>query len=390
MKKFFILFTFIFCFSVFNFSNVYAEESQKYIRVGLVQKFQAQQSIAIHNKEIFVGFVINGERSILANRTSPSGFNVSSLGSNIVIKSGEEVLFIFDENINPVIWDINENPVKLSSDRSYRGMIEFNQENGGITAINIINVEEYLYSVVSSEMPPTWHIEALKAQAVASRSYTHTRIKLDVHSGSMYDICDTTRCQVYNGFESETESSREAVSSTRGLMAYFEGEVINATYFSSSGGRTETSAHVWQEALPYLKSVDDIFETEGKKWTRTFSLEQIQSTLANRNIDIGTIQSIGINKNSTNRVESLIIIGTNGNHILQKENIRTFFASFSGGLLESRNFTITSQTENSVTFSGQGFGHGVGMSQFGAKGMAEFGFSYQEILKHYYLGITLE
>lgn len=390
MKKFLaILVSLVLCFSLLGFSNIYAEESNsQYIRVGLLQRFHQQESINIANTSIVVGFDLDGEITALATRTNENGFVVRILNSQIVIKANGTPLFAFDENIIPIIWDTNGAPVSLSS-RSYRGMIEFSQRNNRINAINIVDMEEYLYSVVSSEMPSSWHMEALKAQAVAARSYTYTRIKMNIEAGLNFDLCDTTMSQVYNGFEQETENSRYAVNSTRGLMIYFNNEVINATYFSSSGGVTENAENVWQEARPYFRSVIDTFETEGRVWQRTITFSEIQSILNARNINIGTVQSLSINRNSTNRVGLLIIEGSNGNHILRQENIRTFFAGTQGGSLMSRNFTITNLNGSSVTFSGRGFGHGVGMSQFGAKGMAEAGFTFDQILIHYYTGTTI-
>jgi stage II sporulation protein D len=317
-----------------------------------------------------------------------------------------------------------------------------------LTAVNCLTIEEYLYSVVPSEMPSTWHIEALKAQTVAARSYAMTR--MGVHNAQGYHLCDRTHCQVYLGAGNESESAILAVNATIGVLAYYDGMPINAVYSSSNGGASENSEDVWNNAVPYMRAINDIFETSGRQWERSFTMQQIQALLTE---DIGTVTRVYVNSVSLfGRVQELVIEGTAGSRVLTRDGVRTFFSGAEGGSLESKNFVMqnpsamavetrlfvadTRRIDNipvadmyalsvngqlsrlfSVTalgkdgsaaydavtsivaggssqgglavFTGRGWGHGVGMSQHGARDMAEMGFNYIQILQHYYTGIQV-
>ncbi|MCL2421979.1 MAG: SpoIID/LytB domain-containing protein, partial [Defluviitaleaceae bacterium] len=320
----------------------------------------------------------------------------------------------------------------------------------GITAVNILGLEEYLFSVVPSEMPATWHQEALRAQAVAARTYA-LRILNHGSPHTGFDLCDRVCCQVYRGTEREHENSTQAVLATMGLAAYFNGQLIDAVYFASSGGMTENSENVWQEARPYLRSVSDPHEFEPVTWTRTFTLTEITNLLSHNNRFIGNATGMAIGgTHPSGRVESLVIHGTNGQAVLTREEIRTFFSSSAEGSLMSRHFTLggsqvsaaaadvvvsdgvqqinlsaiglhginaqgaistmvtfnatdglstviygpanpqlMATTGDTIVITGRGFGHGVGMSQRGAEGMARNGYGFREILTHFYTGIVI-
>ena len=352
--------------------------------------------------------------------------------------------------------------------RSYRGVIEFGRFTGNrVTAVNIVYIEDYLLSVVPSEMPPSWHIEALKAQTVAARTFTVYRLGRFAARG--FDLCDTTASQVYVGVTNEHPNSTLAVQLTRGIMIFHNGQPIEAVYSSSSGGVTENSENAWGSVLPYLRSVPDVHEVGAREWTRTITLSQLNQLLATQGINIGDATGVRLDKHANGRVQVLTILGTTGSHSVSREPIRWFFSPS----LDSRNFTIvggtatgggatgqntqllpqgTSQgtyvrdtfgfafplavqgatvvtatgnqqlsgqitirgafgtavagggtasapalgvassvtsTGHQIVFSGRGWGHGVGMSQHGAHGMAQAGFNFREILLHYYTGVEI-
>lgn len=385
----------------------------------------------------------------------------SGLARKVIDPSGNGVRL--DDGNGPIALFTKEKGYALLSTRStvllgnkeYRGYVEAGRYTGGlITAVNVIDVEDYLRSVVPSEMPSAWPIEALKAQTVAARSYTYTR--MGIHSDSGYDLCDGIHCQVYTGYKNEAESTNRAIDETAGLVALYKGEVINATFFSSSGGATDNSENVWSNKLGYLRAAADPYDTTGKIWSRTFTLNDIDALLNANNMNIGNAKTVAITETSPlGRVQKLTIIGSLGSKTLEKEDIRNFFSKAQGGALESRFFTIgdgpiqtgytnglyitgrdsssnllksevyvidakgdtlkasndfyieglkgkeqfiesaytpaskAASTGNSVTINGRGWGHGVGLSQHGAKGMAEAGFTFEEILKHYYTDIEI-
>ncbi|MEM6520376.1 MAG: SpoIID/LytB domain-containing protein, partial [Cyanobacteria bacterium P01_C01_bin.70] len=158
-------------------------------------------------------------------------------------------------------------------DRWYRGRVLVMSNGSGVTAINYVDLEQYLYSVVGGEMPTSWPLEALKAQAVAARSYVlHKRQQ---SRSPHYDVGSTTTWQVYGGLQEETSSTQAAVEGTRGQVLTYNGQVIEAVFHSSSGGHTENVEDVWSQPLPYLRGVQDfdagapVFE-----WTQIFSLDE--------------------------------------------------------------------------------------------------------------------
>jgi stage II sporulation protein D len=234
----------------------------------------------------------------------------------------------------------------------------------------------------------------LKAQAVAARTYIHKRSGIHAHQG--YDLCDTAHCQAYGGMNDEAISTDIAVDATRDVLALYEGQPIEAQYFSSSGGATENSESVWQTPLPYLRSVPDTYETDAREWSRTLTAAQMNDLLAASGYSIGGFTGLSVAElTAAGRVNRLVINGTAGSVNLTKEEVRTFFSRLPGGSLESRTFSVSygpfaGSGGGGVNITGRGYGHGVGMSQYGAKGMAEAGFTFDQILQYYYTGITVD
>ena len=334
--------------------------------------------------------------------------------------------------------------------RSYRGVLSFLVSGGNILPVNTLSLEEYLYGAVPSEMPSTWEEEALKAQAVAARSYTLTR--LTAHEGAGYELCDTTHCQVYLGYGQEEESTNQAVDDTKGQLALYHGAPINAVFCSSSGGATDSGKNVWGNEVPYLQAVPEVVDEGVESWSRTYTASEIAALLALKGYDVGVVEDVQITSvNPYGRVQELTVYGSSGEAVFTGEETRTLFSATSDGSLPSRMYTIndeapiytppaqdepqaqdsdqdmeweiamlpgiaarlaaltTEQTttagfslaltneadvvsaaEATFTFTGKGIGHGVGMSQYGANAMAKAGYTYEEILMHYYTGITVE
>lgn len=243
-----------------------------------------------------------------------------------------------------------------------------------------LQLDEYLYGVVKKEMGTSYktngerkdiNIEAYKAQAVASRSYAVYNILNSKYDG--YDMTSTTKDQVYEQCE-VSDIIKEAVDSTSGQVITYDGDVINAYFFSTSGGQTETPDNVWSSKLPYLESVEDPYEPyiEGRsEWEARISASKY-----------GEIRILERNENG--RVQSLQV----GSKVLTKNNIRMELGTL---LIKSTWFDIEFDANtNEYVFMGRGFGHGVGMSQHGAIGMAEAGFTYDNILNWYYQNIEIE
>lgn len=262
-----------------------------------------------------------------------------------------------------------------------------------------VNFEEYIKGVVACEMPSTFHEEALKAQAVAARTYSTARILNDSSSEHpSAHLCDSTHCQVYKSpsiltklkgedwMKKDWKKICEAVESTKEQKLYYKGELVKqALFHSSSGGKTENSEDVFSASVPYLVSVDSPYESEAthQNEIRSFSIKEFNSAIKESfpGSSFGKITSENIkilNRSNGNRVDDIQI----GNETLKGTDIRKALD------LSSANFSIKFKGDK-IIFTSNGSGHGVGMSQYGADGMAKAGYNYKQILTHYYSGTEI-
>lgn len=272
-------------------------------------------------------------------------------------------------------------------DRWYRGRARLVPTANGLTAVNHVDLEEYLYSVVGAEMVPSWPQEALKAQAVAARSYAlYQRQK---SANSVYDVGDTQAWQVYTGLEKETSTTQAAVNATAGQVLTHSGRIIEAVFHSSSGGHTENVEDVWSQPLPYLRGVQDYDQgTPVYQWTKTFTNSEISSRISG----VGNILEMQpLKKTPQGRVVSLKVIGDAGSRTLTGAALRDALG------LRSTLFTATAiagagnkgNSGPGFQIEGRGFGHGLGLSQWGAYNLAQKGMNYQQIVLHYYKDTAL-
>jgi stage II sporulation protein D len=363
--------------------------------------------------------------------------------------------FIFDAGeknlrISPGHPDGGDSPALVElNGKPYRGAIELVRgAKSEITAVNIIALEDYLYGVVPMELQASSPAEALKAQAVASRTYAVNMI--GKHGAEGFDMCRTDSCQVYGGYEAEDARATRAVDDTRGKVVLYKGSIAEVYFFSSSGGYTANVSHVWNSVreYPYLTAVEDNYESGDSKnyeWETVYTAAELKTKLASNGVNIGNITGVAVTKAAEGgRVIELTITGADGVKVFTNGSCRTFL-----GNLHSQVYTVYANDANNQTgaggrtyasagadgtigntisggcaaigaggvtavikgnggtavsaggytglpacgavfrFAGRGWGHGVGMSQEGAKGMAYAGFSYIDILIHYFPGCTI-
>lgn len=274
--------------------------------------------------------------------------------------------------------------------RRYRGALELRHKGGGLTAVNIVPVDGYLRSVVPEEMPVDWPAEAIKAQSVAARSFALA--SRGRHASEGYDLCTTTHCQLYTGTAAEKSASNAAIKATRGEVLTYGGKPIEALFHTDSGGMTENSEDVWGSHVPYLRAAKDT-PAKTMPWTKTISRADLERKLAAKGHDIGKVRSIALSplaigraakdRTASGRVKTMTVKGTKGTATLSGTTWRSLLG------LKSTLFDAK-LAKDMVTFTGYGSGHGLGISQWGAKRLAESGKSYAAILSHYYTGVTLQ
>lgn len=264
-----------------------------------------------------------------------------------------------------------------------------------------MNIEEYLYGVLSSEMPSTFNEEALKAQAIAARTYVIYKIENNIKSGHKNAVVCTNsyHCQAYTSYEnlkkikgedwikSDYSKIKKVVDSTKGQILTYDGKAILPLYFSTSSGKTENSVDVFSTQYPYLVSVDSPYEENSPKYLTTYSVEKskfikyIKNTYPKLNISLDKLDDeIEIESRTEGGCVKTIKVG---NIKMSGISMRKIFN------LNSANFNINCNN-NEVKFTVKGYGHGVGMSQWGAEGMAQKGYKYYDILFHYFKGSDIK
>ncbi len=406
---------------------------------------------------------IRSDRSIPLTINGHGFSNKRIKGLNLKKQNKKTILF-FDKNKQKLYNLKNKQKfVVRSSDRRgiwvgqkrYAGSLNVFINDNDIMVVNVLGIETYLGSVVGSEMPAKWPLEALKAQAIASRTYA-----LKQKGNSLYDIDSTNMNQVYTGLEARTYRTARAVNSTRSLVLTYKNKLINALFHSSSAGMTENSKDVWQNQYPYLSSVKDFDKNNPKlQWNKKFTQSQLQKIFPG----IGGIKQIKIlNVTSTGRVKNAKIYGTSGTDqisgvdIRKRMNLKSTLVRFKfiednesipsnenhnvlsinsqeneplthivrvgdnliviadqydvsveeivalnniknsslinvdQRLLVPRNSLNLKSTDKILVVSGYGSGHGVGMSQWGARYMAHKGEKANAILKHFYKGVEIK
>ena len=265
--------------------------------------------------------------------------------------------------------------------KAYRGGLQLLRKGSAMTVINILPSEQYLRGVLPEEMPPSWEKEALKSQAVAARTFALKNRKR--HDAEGYDLCSSTHCQIYTGVVEEDKRTDEAIRETEGevLFAKPNGPIVDAPFHTDSGGMTENSEEVWGIPSLHLRAAKER-KTKTHPWSKIVSLEAFQSEF-----HLGTIRKIELSpleigkkakdRTTSGRVKSVQIIGKKGNKTVSGTDLRSIFG------LKSTLFSVKIEGKR-VIFTGYGWGHGLGMSQWGAAEFAKNGDDYRKILDHYY------
>lgn len=289
----------------------------------------------------------------------------------------------------------------------YQGTLEVRKEAEGLTVINELPLETYLEAVVPSEMPASYEKEALKAQAVCARTYAWKQMQEGRLEDLSADVDDSVNYQVYQNI-SPQKTTTEAVRETEGQILCYNGEPVQAYYFSTSAGATSTD-EIWgaEKAAPYLKSVECKFDSgeSFSQWETEIPWETLKVRAGEKLGGSGALLDVSATeKNESGAVTGLQVVTEDGSFSLQEEYEIRQFLSPSGGtvtekngkkipggdLLPSAYFELQAEPGALVRLSGGGYGHGVGMSQNGANEMAKQGYTFEEILDYFFRQVEVE
>jgi stage II sporulation protein D len=271
-------------------------------------------------------------------------------------------------------WDLAV-PYFTFQGRAYRGGVRLLVQEGRLLVVNLVLLEDYLLGVLPAEMPQGFPLEALKAQAVVARTFAINRL----NPKAPYDLCASERCQVYLGFSAETPRHKEAVVATRGQVLSYGGKAISALYHADSGGMTAGSEEVFQRPLPYLRPRPDPYAQGPRSaWRLPVRREVAERALrALGQTPRGEDPPVVLERSPSGRAWRVRLLGAEvqgpeAQRLLRLMGLPSALAEFQGW-----------------EAVGRGAGHGVGLSQWGAKGMAEAGYGHREILGHYFPGTFL-
>lgn len=267
------------------------------------------------------------------------------------------------------------------------GTIQLLRRGKSLLVINHVDLEEYVKGVVPAEVNATWHLEMLKVQAVAARTYALYQQMLSPTRS--YDVVAGIQDQVYRGRQGIDARVALAVESTRGLVVTYQGAPIYAAFSSTAAGLTEDAMNVWSKDLPYLKGVECPFDVESPfyQWKVSIKLDTLEKRLRKQGFSIGTISEISpLAHSRAGRVATLSIRHSDGELIIRGEDLRKVVGYT---VVPSTQFTMESIADDLI-LSGYGAGHAVGLCQWGAKELAELGYSFASILNYYYPGTELQ
>jgi stage II sporulation protein D len=340
---------------------------------------------AIGTEKQYVRVLIarTGERVIVS---SASRVKITDIRTRRILYdgSGKKLTFHPDKVPNPVAVESWDSPLVMNG-RAYRGTMEMHENLGKILVINVVTMDAYLYGVVPCEISSGWDGEALKAQAVAARTYTYHHLMNG--RDLVYDLDATSSFQVYGGLSVETESTRRAVNDTSGEIAVYRNRPIVAYFHSTCGGLTADAGSVWNGGeLDYLKPVRCEYcrQSPHFEWQEKVSLYDIRRFLGKKYRGIGAITGISLKKTG-DRVAHVNIAHRNGTLKISGNEFRLLFPEKKIRSL----FFDASKTSEGLVLRGHGWGHGVGLCQWGANGMAARGANYRDILSFYYKGIRV-
>ncbi len=328
--------------------------------------------------------VIDGRKTIRVNgaKGTGNGVNITRLGAAHAKVNRKKVELPI--HLTPV-----KNFIYLNG-RPYRGVVDIYAAEAGLMAVNELYVEPYIVGLINHEISSKWPEAAVKAQAVVARTYALHEKQRNRNLGldDRFDIDGSVLGQVYRGANGEDDFAVSAVRETEGQVLTYRGKLALTVYHSNAGGFTESSANVWGTGYPYLRSVKSEYDkgSPGYSWRYAITPQRLALRLKRAGFKVGKPEELTvIERTGSGRVFKIEVLGAKEPVIISGKEFR---AAIGYDFIKSTRFNV-SRSGSVFSFTGTGLGHGVGMSQWGARGMAAAGYSYKEILRHYYPGTSL-
>jgi len=364
-RKITALFLIILLFAAYNIYAMGSTPARKYIPVRIR--------------------IISGAKDVNVSVKSP--YRISDLTSGEVLNSGKasQNLFVSPESIS-------DEGIKISTDRpsyiyvngrQFRGIIDIiKDQNNKVSVVNHVDLEEYLYGVLYHEVNHNWPMEALKAQAIAARTYALYQ-KL-ISGDRFYDLTADIYSQVYGGRTSEKRRVTRAVDLTRGTVLTYRGKVFPSYFHATCGGSTTDSSTLWNVDIPVLRGRPCNFcdISPHYNWHKELTVDHLESAFKKAGYEIPILSIEILERDSSGRILSLLVKGKGKDIRLTGNKFRLIVGP---NVIRSSNFEVDMRGKY-VTFRGKGWGHGVGMCQWGAFNMSTQGWKAEDILQYYYPG----
>lgn len=353
--------------------NIFAKEDYDKIDIKVGKSLSAGESLKVKSKSNLK--VVTSDEQVI-NNTNNKEINIKFDGKNINLNGKNFNLNNFPQNGAFLIS--SDSPIYVDKiKRNYGGAISFRVNNKKLDIVNRVDMDEYLKGVLPKEMSPSFPMESLKAQALCSRSFAINNYNKFIKNG--YNLDDTTRSQVYYGKDVEEKTTNKAVEETIGQVIKYDGKVAETIFCASSGGYTVASSEAWGgNSVPYLISKEDPYSVHPWKY------ELKNSDL--KKLNLSDVFSVSLDYNNSNRVNNLTFSTSKGDVKIKATDFRN---KIGNTIIKSTLFDVN-VIGNKVFVSGKGYGHGVGMSQYGAVEMAKKGSNYKDIIEFYFPGTNIE
>ncbi len=326
--------------------------------------------------------LLDGQEDKVTDLGSGQDFSASLEGEDIVFSSEGQQFELSEASLEPLSLEsgyFNLNGI------DYRGRLELQKSGAKLQAVNVLSLNKYLYGVIKKELAPDWPMEVMKSQAVASRSFALNMMTGEEIEGEKLRADVST--QVYEGKTAETDRGRQAVEATRGEVLVYAGEIVPAFFHANSGGYLEDGRHIWGgEGFTFIEPGPDNWsrETQHSRWEKELAIDELSAQLeaaghAPMASDPG-LRAVGILPSG--RASEVSYLTATGERTTLNAN--DFRMAVGGDRIKSSWFEEIRRSGREIFFKGRGWGHGVGMSQWGAKEMAKSGKNYREILEFYF------